>query len=143
MKSQDEIDTAPVLPRQGSRTEYAEIYVDPAEEREIELRPDEDMRSPLLITSTVPREVPVAILQIACGQFVLAIAPRGSDDYRFGRIVEELVTHRDPLRILFRNCGQKRVKIAASLVDTTAEPSRRAVLEQPGTYEEIRDPKEK
>ena len=140
MRSQDDIDTAPVLPREGARTEYAEMYVDPAEEREIVLCPDDPMQSPLLITSSSPREVPVAILQIACGSFVLALAPRGADDYRFGRSIEELVTPKEPLKILFRNCGQKRVKIAVSLVDTEGEKTPRSgnsILEQPGTYEVI------
>ena len=141
MKSQDDIDTAPVLPREGARTEYAEIYVDPGEEGEIELRPEEDMRSPLLITSCHPRSIPVAILQIACGQFVLALAPRGVDDYKFGKVVEELVTPKSPLRILLRNCGQKKVKIAVTLVDTTREitPAKGSkILDQPGTYEVIK-----
>ena len=147
MKTQDEIDTAPVLPREGARIEYAEIHIDPAEEGELVLCPTEPMRNPLLITASVPREVPVAILQIACGSFVLALAPRGADDYRFGKPVEASVSEREPLKILFRNCGQKKVKISVSLVDTSdAEVTNRAV----GSYEQIgicesktTDPKEK
>lgn len=138
MKTQDEIDTAPVLPREGARTEYAEIYVDPAEERELVLCPDRPMRDPLLITSSSPREVPVAILQIACGPFVLPLAPRGADEYRFGKPVESVISEKEPLKILFRNCGQKKVKIAVSLVDTVEDSGAKSIL-GPGSYELIKE----
>jgi len=135
VKSQDEIDTAPVLPREDARTEYAEIYVDPGEERELVLCPDCPMRDPLLITSSSPRDVPVAILQIACGPFVLPLAPRDANEYRFGRPVETVVSSKEPLKILFRNCGRKKVKIAVSLVDTTE--SKEHKIDTAGIYQQI------
>ena len=126
MRSQDDIDTAPVLPKEGSHVEYVTVELDPGERVEIVLGPAEPMREPLLILACPRGSDVVSVEQVAAGPFVIEGTPCKIGTYRFGREIAERVTREAPLKILLFNGGPERTKIAASLVATE---------ERPGAYE--------
>jgi len=132
MRSQDDIDTAPVLPKQGAHVEYVTVVLEAKERLEIVLGPAEPMRDPLLILDG-PRSRPdLVVEQIAAGQFVVESRPCGIDTYRFGREISERVTRDAPLKISIFNGGAERAKIAASLVATEERPGEYEIIKKDG-----------
>ena len=115
MKSQDEIDTEPLLPRGSEKVVYQVSPMEPGDRVEIELRPQSPLANPLLVLSCRPW-VEIMVEQIARGGVVITDRPQPILDYKFGGAIDELVTRDEPLRILLVNNSTQSVMIGASLV---------------------------
>ena len=122
MKSQDDIDTEPIVQRRGALSECREAEAGPGDRVEVEISPERPMVAPLLVISARPCPDELSVEQVACGNIVLAVLPRPAAGYKFGHRIGDLVTRDSPLRILFNNASPLGVKISACLVDSGKSP---------------------
>jgi hypothetical protein len=122
MRSQDDIDTAPVIFRDGTRIEFQSTIAAPGERVELVLEPSSEMRDPTLFISLDPRDDQVVVEEISCGPITIVAQESAAENYRFGRHLESTVTAHEPIKILVSNRGVGGVKIGASLVVSENSP---------------------
>jgi hypothetical protein len=128
LKSQDDIDTVPVLPKEGDLAAHLMVEIKPGDRVEIEISPRRPMRAPMLLISVKPRAAAVMVEQVACGNIVIIDTPNKTDYYKFGQQLGSLVTREDPIRILLANHGTEAAKIRASLVAADDRPGSYAIV---------------
>ncbi len=126
MRSQDDIDTAPVIFRDGTRVAFQSIDAEPGERVELVIEPVAEMRDPILFVSLDPRDDQVVVEGIACGPITIVAQESSAENYRFGRRLDATVSQIEPIKILLSNRGRHCVKIGASLVLSEQE--------SPGAY---------
>jgi hypothetical protein len=122
MKSQDDIDTAPIIVKGDANVEFESIDLGPGERAEIILAPERAMRSPALFMSNSDRECKVTIEQIIHGRS--PIFTRGYqeiDSFRFGQPTNLTITTSEPIKIIVVNAGERKTVVGASLV-TNSDP---------------------
>ena len=128
MKSQDDIDTVPVLPKEGDLAAHQVVELDPGARQEVEVSPRRPMRYPMLLVLVKPRSAVVVVEQVACGNIVVDDAERPADYYKFGQQLGSFVTRENPIRVLLNNKGQTGAKVRVSLI---------AADDRPGAYEHV------
>ena len=127
MKSQDDIDTVPVLPKEGDLATHQQVELEPGSRMEVEVSPRLPMRAPMLLVAVRTRAAEVSVEQVACGNIVIVDETRPASYYKFGQQLGSLVTRDDPIRVLLR-CGEgTSARVRVSLVAATAD--------KPGSYE--------
>ena len=122
MRSQDDIDTAPVIFWEGTRVEFQSTTAAPGERVELVLEPALPMDGPTLFMSLDPRDDQVVVEAITCGRIAVVVQESAAENYRFGRRLSSIVTTDDSLKILIANRGARSVKIGASLVVSEESP---------------------
>jgi hypothetical protein len=121
--SQDDIDTSPIVFRDGARAEFGSTTVQPGESAEIVLAPEDAMHEPILFVSVNPRDGVVEIASAICGKKSLVVGRVPAESLKFGHPTETLVSRVCPVEIAFVNNDLRPVRIGASLVasDETVE----------------------
>jgi hypothetical protein len=122
MLNQDDIDTAPVIFRDGTRVEFQATTAIPGERVELVLEPSSEMKDPTLFMSLHPRDDQVVVENIACGPITIVAQESAAENYRFGRRLDATVSKQEPIKILISNRGSSGVKIGASLVVSEGSP---------------------
>jgi hypothetical protein len=121
--SQDEVDTSPIVFRDGARAELGSTTIPPGESAEIVLSPEDAMREPILFISVSPRDGAVEVAIATCGGKSLIAGRVSIETLKFGHPTETNVSRVSPVEIVFVNNDLRPVRVSASLVasDETTE----------------------
>jgi len=114
--SQDEIDTAPIVLRDGARAEFGSTTIQPGESAELILAPEDAMREPILFVSVNPRDGSVEVTSVTCGGKSLIAGRVPIETLKFGHPTETGVSRVCPVEIAFVNNDLRPVRVGASLV---------------------------
>lgn len=116
MRDQDDVDTAPIIPRDGARTEFSSVLVQPGELAEIVLEPADPMRDPVLFTSANPRDGAVTIERVEHGGELVLAGSVPVDRYSHGLPLRLVVAREQPIAIHVASQDMRAVRVGASLV---------------------------
>ncbi len=114
--SEDDVDTAPIIPRDGARTEFGSALLQPGALGEIVLEPDDVMSDPVLFTSVNPRDGAVTVERVEHGGRLVIAASSPVERYKFGLPLRLAASRDRPIKIYFASQDMRLVRVGASLV---------------------------
>ena len=121
MDDQDDVDTAPIIPRDGSLSEFGSVLLQPGGEEEIVLEPAEPMHDPVLFTSANPRDAAITVERVEHGGELVLAAHSPVERYKFGLPLRATVTRERPIKIHVASQDMRSVRVGASLVAGATE----------------------
>ena len=113
---EDDVDTAPIVFRDGARAEFGSATVEPGEEAELVLEPEDAMTAPILFVSVNPRDAAVVVLRALRGDEPIVPARSPVEHLKFGHPAGGVVSRELPVKITFVNNDLRAVRVGASLV---------------------------
>jgi hypothetical protein len=113
---QDDIDTAPIIPRDGAMSEFSSVLLQPGSTAELVLEPSEPLRDPVLFTSANPRDAAVTVERVEHGGELVVAAHSPIERYKFGLPLRAVVTRERPIKICVASQDMRVVRVGASLV---------------------------
>lgn len=117
MKSQDEIDTAPVFFKDDSRVTFESIELSPGDRAELVLAPERPLRDPILFMSNTQKESTIAVEQILHGKTAIFEREKLTlDQLRYGKATGLTITENEPIKIIVINTSPFKTTVGASLV---------------------------
>ena len=117
MKTQDDIDTAPVVVKDDLHVTFESVELAPGDRAEIVLAPERPLRCPILFMSNCEKTSTVTIEQIVHG--CTAIFEREHvtiDQLRYGKPTHLTITEDEPIKVIVVNTSPLKTTVGASLV---------------------------
>jgi hypothetical protein len=112
-KSQDDVDTAPVIVRRDVCLETTSGLIAPDEKVEVVVCPTSSLWKPTLFLE--PSTMNVIVDAVLCGQICLNKTPRYAHEYQYGVRLNATANQKKPIKVILINTGTRAATVRAVL----------------------------
>jgi hypothetical protein len=116
-KSQDNVDTAPVIVRRDVCLETTSELIAPDEKVEVVMCPTSSLWKPTLYLE--PSSMNVIVDAVLCGQICLNKTPKYAHEYQYGIRLNTTANQKKPIKVILINAGT-RAAIVRTVLRTRA-----------------------